>query len=300
MGTVQAQVKWQPVPKVTVGTIERLENFQSRYIEARNIDVWLPPNYSPAKRYQVLYAHDGQMLFDATHTWNKKAWDLHLALNALMQSGAVPDTLIVAIPNAEKLRYSEFFPKKYLAALPRAQRELYLRETLLGKARSDDYLHFLVKELKPFIDKRYPTKPEAASTFMLGSSMGGMISMYALCEYPNVFGGVAAMSTHWVGKQSVKDKPSDVLQNAEFPQAALHYLKTHLPAPRSHRIYMDHGTTGLDALYSPHQLAVDAAVRAAGYTDASFQSLVFLGAGHSEPDWAERLDETLRFLLSPR
>lgn len=298
VGSVQAQVKWQPVPKVNVGTIERIDAFPSRHVETRAIDVWLPPGYSPQKRYQVLYVQDGQMLFDATHTWNKKAWNLHLALNALVQSSAVPDTIVVAIPNAEKLRYSEFFPKKQLAGLPPAVRAEYLDKTLLGKARSDDYLRFLVQELKPAIDKRFATRPERQSTFLLGSSMGGMVSLYALCEYPKVFGGVAALSTHWVGMQSIKDKPPQAIQNTEFAQATLAYLRTHLPSPATHRIYMDHGTNGLDALYGDHQNAVDDLVRGAGYTPVNFLSVLYLGAGHTEPDWAARQESVLKFLLA--
>ena len=293
---VEAQVTPQPIPTVTVGRIERLGHFRSRYVEARDIDVWLPPDYRADKRYQVLYMQDGQMLFDAATTWNKQAWDVHLHLAGLMQRGEVADTLIVAIPNAGKYRYSEYFPKKYLAGVSPKLRADYVRRAQHGKALSDAYLRFIVKELKPAIDKRFSTRPEAASTFIMGSSMGGMIAVYALCEYPQVFGGAAAMSTHWVGKPSAWGTPEKI-QNAAFPMAAFRYLQQHLPAPDSQRIYMDHGTTGLDAIYGPHQGFVDEIVREAGYTDANWQSRVFEGTGHTEKDWAARLDIPLRFLL---
>jgi len=294
---VAAQVTPQPLPKVTVGSIERLERFASRYVEARDIDVWLPPGYSADKRYQVLYMHDGQMLFDASSTWNKQAWNVHLNMAALIAQGAIPDTLIVAIPNAGKYRYSEYFPKKYLAGVPPKQREDYLRRAQHGKALSDAYLRFIVKELKPAIDKRFSTRTEAASTFIMGSSMGGMISVYALCEYPQVFGGAAALSTHWVGKPSAWGTPEKI-QNAVFPMAAFRYLQQHLPAPATHRLYMDHGTTGLDAIYGTHQGFVDEIVKEAGYTPENWQSRTFDGTGHSEADWSARLDIPLQFLLS--
>lgn len=294
-----AQVTPQALPQVTVGSIERLERFSSRYVEARDIDVWLPPGYSADKRYQVLYMHDGQMLFDANTTWNKQAWNVHLNLAALMAQGAVPDTLIVAIPNAGKYRYSEYFPKKYLAGVPPNERADYLRRAQHGKALSDAYLRFIVKELKPAIDKRFSTRTDAASTFLMGSSMGGMISVYALCEYPQVFGGAAALSTHWVGKPSVWGTPAKI-QNTAFPMAAFRYLKQHLPAPEAHRLYMDHGTVGLDAIYGPHQGFVDEIVREARYTDAQWQSRVFEGTDHTEKDWSARLDIPLAFLLGKR
>jgi len=299
--SVQARVKPEPMPKVAVGKIERLENFRSRYVEARDIDVWLPPGYSPDKRYQVLYMQDGQMLFDATTSWNKQAWNVHLNLAALMERGEVADTLIVGIPNAGKYRYSEYFPKKYLAAVPQKLRADYVRRAQHGKALSEAYLRFIVRELKPAIDKRFSTHPEADSTFIMGSSMGGMISVYALCEYPQVFGGAAAMSTHWVGKPSAWGKPEQI-QNAAFPMAAFRYLQQRLPVPGTHRLYMDHGTTGLDEIYGTHQGFVDEIVREAGYSDsgadANWQSRVFEGTGHTEKDWSARLDIPLIFLLA--
>ena len=86
-------------PVVNVGRIERLDNFPSRYIEARAIDVWLPSDYSPSKRYAVIYMQDGQGLFDASQTWNKQAWNVHLALSRLMQEGKIQDSIVVGIPN---------------------------------------------------------------------------------------------------------------------------------------------------------------------------------------------------------
>ena len=68
-----------------------------------------------------------------------------------------------------------------------------------GKIQSDNYLKFLVKELKPFIDSSFSTLKDQQNTFIAGSSMGGLISMYAICEYPLVFGGAACLSTHWPG-----------------------------------------------------------------------------------------------------
>ena len=63
-----------PIPTVSVGTIERIPNFQSQYVSARHINVWLPEDYDPNGRYAVLYMHDGQMLFDDAITWNKQSW----------------------------------------------------------------------------------------------------------------------------------------------------------------------------------------------------------------------------------
>lgn len=111
-------------PVVNVGRIERLENLPSRFVEARPIDVWLPSDYSPMKRYAVISVQDGAGLFDAgqawnRQAWNRQAWNVHLALSRLMQDGKVQDAIVVGIPNGGKHRYSEYYPDKYLALAPK-------------------------------------------------------------------------------------------------------------------------------------------------------------------------------------
>jgi enterochelin esterase-like enzyme len=122
----------------------------------------------------------------------------------------------------------------------------------------------------------------------MGSSMGGLISVYAMNEYPQVFGGAAGLSTHWVGSFEA---------NAALPLAAFNYLQRHLADPATHRLYLDHGTTELDALYAPYQAFIDQIVRDRGYSAANSVSRVFEGAGHNEKAWAARLEIPLLFLM---
>ena len=283
-------------PEVKIGRIERLDNFPSRFVEPRPIDVWLPGDYSAAKRYAVLYMQDGEGLFDAKQTWNQQAWNVHLALSKLVKDGKVQDTIVVGIPNGGKYRYSEYFPEKYLALAPLDVRSDYVNRAQWGKPLADAYLRFLVEELKPAIDQRYATRREPEGTFVMGSSMGGMISIYALCEYPEVFGGAAGLSTHWVGRPSSWGA-LERLQNASLPLAAMRYLQGHLPKANIRRLYMDHGTVGLDAIYGVHQKLVDEIAGEMGYDAGHWQSSVFEGAGHTETDWAARVDIPLVFLL---
>ncbi len=293
--TQWAAAQTHPVPEAGVGRIERLPALASRHVDPRPVDVWLPEDYSPDKRYNVLYVHDGQMLFDASKSWNRQAWDLHLTVARLAAAGRIPDTLIVGIWNNGPWRHSEYFPQKFLPHLPPAFRERLVAEGLKGKPQSDAYLRFLVEELKPAIDARYPTRPGREHTFIMGSSMGGLISVYAMNEYPQVFGGAAGLSTHWIGTFQA---------NADIPQAALAYLREHLADPASHRLYQDHGTTELDAQYDPAQRLVDALVRARGYSDQgpqpNFMSRVFEGTGHNERAWAARAEIPLLFLMGQR
>jgi len=281
-----------PLPSVAVGRLERLPNFPSKFVDARHVDVWLPAGYRADRPHAVLYMHDGQMLFDAGTTWNKQAWNLHEAVQRLINDGRLTDTIVVGVWNNGPYRHSEYFPQKFLPLMPAARREQHVAQGLKGKPQSDDYLRFLVEELKPAIDARYATRRDAANTVLMGSSMGGLISVYAMNEYPQVFGGAAGLSTHWVGMHKA---------NAAIPLAAFNYLRDHLADPATHRLYQDHGTTELDALYAPYQSVVDDLARERGYVDGvNFDTRVFAGTGHNEKAWADRLETPLLFLLGKR
>ncbi len=283
-----ALVQAQPVPQVSSGSIQRLENFPSKYVAARHIDVWLPDGYSASKRYNVLYMQDGQGLFDPSATWFKKAWHVDVTLSRLLREGRIADAIVVGIANAGKSRWSEYFPEKFLPWVNESTRRAFMDKWMEQQARSDAYLRFLVEELKPAIDLRFSTHPQREHTFVMGSSMGGVISIYAMNEYPEVFAGAAGLSTHWVGTFEA---------NSALPLAAFNYLRDHLADPVNHRLYMDRGTTELDAIYGTYQNFVDEIVRDRGYGAANFQSRVFDGEGHNEDAWARRLEVPLLFLL---
>jgi len=276
------------LPHVSAGRIERLADMASRHVPPRNVDIWLPPKYPADAPYAVVYMHDGQMLFDPTTTWNKQAWRVDAVLDRLMREGRVADTIVVGVWNNGKYRAAEYYPQKFLDRLPAAARDSYVAQAQQGRSLADNYLRFLVTELKPAIDQRYATRSDASGTFIMGSSMGGLISVYAYAEYPQVFGGAAGLSTHWVGTHTA---------NASFPLAAFGYLSQSLPAPQGRRLYLDRGTATLDALYGPAQTFVDQIVRDAGYDDQHFMSRVFEGAEHTETAWSQRLELPLLFLL---
>lgn len=285
-----------PIPKPGKGRIERLQDFPSNYISARTVDIWLPPGYSDTQKYAVLYMQDGQMLFDADITWNKQEWRADEVAAQLMAEGKVRPFIIVATHNGGKLRHSEYFPQQPFESLPEPVRQELLgsggmgRESLFAEpVKSDAYLKFLVEELKPYIDRHYSVGTAAADTAVMGSSMGGLISLYAISEYPEVFGSAACLSTHWPGVVPVEDNP--------VPDAFFAYMQEHLPDPATHRIYFDLGTATLDAAYPPLQVKADAAMRSKAYTAANWQTRIFEGAEHNEQAWAARLDIPLQFLF---
>ena len=156
--------------------------------------------------------------------------------------------------------------------------------------RSDNYLKFLVDELKPFIDKTYPTLTGQADTFIMGSSMGGLISAYAVAEYPEVYGGAACLSSAWTAMDGATSEwHNDVI---------VEWLSSHWPTAGRNRVYFDYGTKELDAKYEPGQKKMDDVLSKHGFVEGKdWVTRRFVGAGHGPKDWRERVHIPLRFLL---
>lgn len=284
------------LPSVADGHIERITDLKSHYVSQRIIDVWLPAGYSPSERYPVLYMHDGQMLFDPAQAWNKQAWDVDDAASKLFAEGNIRKFIVVGIWNSGEGRHADYFPQKPFESLTKAEKDTVRAQLQRDgrakngfKPQSDNYLKFIVKELKPYIDSHFPVLRDRQNTFVAGSSMGGLISMYALCEYPDTFGGAACLSTHWPG--------TFVLQNNPMPRSFLAYLRKKLPDPKCHKFYFDCGDQTLDALYPDIQKQADTIIMARGYDKTNWLTCYFPGQNHSEQAWAKRLHVPLIFLF---
>jgi predicted alpha/beta superfamily hydrolase len=268
---------------LATGSLRHHPRFPSRFVEPRHVDVWLPPGYAQGvqERFPVLYMHDGQNIFDPKLSFSGVAWGVDRAMVRLARAKTTRKAIVVAIWNTPR-RLSEYMPKKAVVgeqAGPMPGSVILERQDIL----SDDYLRFLVTELKPFIDENYRTLRGRDDTFIMGSSMGGLISAYAISEYPGIFGGAGCVSTHWpAGGGSV-----------------IAYLGKNLPAPGTHRIYFDFGTGTLDAQYEPYQKKVDRLMRASGYKEGqNWLTKKFPGAEHSEKAWSARVSIPLTFLLN--
>lgn len=274
-------------PQVSSGKIKRIENFKSEFVQARNVDIWLPDGYSCKKKYAVVYMHDGQMLFDSTKTWNRKEWQVDEVFSSLLKEEKIKDCIVVGIWNTEKDRIAEYMPTKIWQQLPDSQSVGFSEKYCNGKgALGDDYLKFIVEELKPYIDKKYSTLRDKANTVIMGSSMGGLISLYAICEYPEVFGKATCLSTSWLS-----------FIDFQLPLSTIKYLGTNLPPPGNLQIYMDYGTGESSPGYIASQQFADYLIEASGWREENFQSLVFENAIHDEISWSKRLHVPLEFLL---
>jgi predicted alpha/beta superfamily hydrolase len=263
--------------------IRRHDPFLSQYVQSRPVDVWLPPGYDEdGARYPVIYMHDGQNLFDPRTSYSGVDWGIDEALTALMREGVTRGAIVVGVWNAGVNRWREYMPERFVRRSFRQRLVALFTSRLRGVPYSDAYLRFLVTEVKPFVDNLYRTLPDPAHTSVMGSSLGGLISLYALEEYPDVFGAAACVSTHWPAG-------GDALVGA---------MADALPPPGRHRLYFDYGTETTDAAYEPFQERMDARLAAAGYTrGVDWRTEKFAGADHSERAWRERVALPLSFLL---
>lgn len=282
----QLQKPSREEPHVQTGSIDFYLDFPSRWIEPRCVSVWLPEGYETGEPCNVVYMHDGKMLFDTATAWNHKEWDVDGVAGRLIQEGAIPRCIVVGINSTED-RLNEYFPDKTGQYVTGTAAKSVAKQDFKG----DAYLHFVVGELKPFIDEHYRPHTDREHTFILGSSMGGLISLYALCEYPEVFGGAGCMSSHLSFIIPSLGRGRDA-----WAQAFAAYLRDKLPEANSCRVYMDHGTKSLDKTYDRYQPVVDAIFREKGWDADHYRSLVFPGHSHTETDWSARLDQPLRFL----
>lgn len=296
LGQSTARMDSHPLPKVAVGTVVRLPMMDSREVPPRPVDVWVPPGVTAHTPVQVLVMHDGQMLFDASITWNRQAWNVHRAVYDLMQAGHLAPTLVVGVHNREGQRYAEYFPEKALAFASAAERAEYIRDESTGRPLADAYLRHLVREVLPAIGQRWTVNTGPGAIATAGASMGGLISWYALCEYPEVFHGAGCLSTHWLGRGT--GRGLDGVRNEELPTALTRYLEQHLPTPGRHRLWLDRGDDALDSLYAFGLQRAGAVLSRKGWSSSQGTVRVFPGTGHNEADWSARIGSVVRYLFA--
>ena len=275
------------------GKLLRVDSFPSKNITPRPVDVWLPGNYSEEKKYAVLYMHDGQNLFDSTKTWNKQEWQIDEAATDLMAQNITRDFIVVGIHNIPDIRWQDLYPEKAMDFMDKNRKDEVFRKAKESNFsidfKGDEYLKFIVSELKPYIDATYSVYSDKKNTFVAGSSMGGLMSMYAISEYPNVFEGAACLSTHWVGATAEENNP--------FPSAIFKYVEANIPDSKTHRIYFDYGDQTLDRHYPQYASIVDDLYSEKGYSVNNYRNLFFPEADHSEKSWQKRIHIPLSFLL---
>lgn len=281
----------------TEGRLVEHPQMASAHVQARDVTVWLPPGYDASDaRYPVLYMHDGQNLFDGSRAAYGKEWGVDEHVARLSANGQMRTPVVVGVGNTP-LRLREYIPADLIRALPEDMRA-DIQSIYGGEPLSDAYLRFMVEELKPFIDRTYRTRTRRDDTVVMGSSMGGLISLYAMMKHPGVFGAAGCVSTHWpIRIDQITDEAALAPWRERLVSAWTGVVRNGLPNPPGHRLYFDRGDETLDAFYAVFQSRIDQTIRAEGWGPDRFRSLVFPGAEHNEASWNQRLDAPLTFLL---
>lgn len=249
---------WSPTPDHTVvGDVRVWPDFYSPQLDnVRRLLVYLPPDYwRTDRRYPVLYFQDGQNLFDRATGFGGQEWQADETLEALSAEGR--PAIAVALDHGGEQRNQEYNP--FPGWWP---------------ARGEAYVDFLAATVKPLIDAQFRTKPDRGHTLIVGSSLGGLISLYAFFGRPEVFGAVGALSP------------------ALWPVHGAIYTFVRAAPLVEGRIYLDHGTRENSArpLYD---LLTEKGYRARRH----LKFVAEAGGEHTESAWARRLPGALRFLL---
>lgn len=261
-----ASNRWKPYRGVVPGVdlvVRRILSPQFRNF--RTVLVALPPSYraEPERAYPVVYMQDGQNLFDPATSY-AGAWNLTRALAALASEGR--EAIIVAIANAGARRIYEYAP---------------FVDARHGGGGGDRYVAFVTETLKPTIDRDFRTRPGTASTAIAGSSMGGLISLYAGLQRADVFGAVGALSPSvWFGNRGL-----------------LRYLAER-PSTLPRRIHLDIGLDEPPHAVNDVRSLRDELQRVTYLSRLTLQYQEDEGGSHDEETWGRRFERALPFLLA--
>ncbi len=229
----------------------------------RRVWAYLPPGYYTCqKHYPVLYMHDGQNLFDRSANEFHTEWGVDKTLDRLIAGGG-PEAIVVAVDHAGRERIDEFSP---------------WRHPKLGGGKGQAYARFLAESLKPFVDRAFRTMPDRLHTGLMGSSMGGLATIYAGLEYHHVFGMLGIFSPSiWFS--------SDIFPFLKGFQKNLP-TKAYIMAGKKESTHMGKDT-----------LAFSRALAATGFGPKELKTVLRAEGEHSEAFWGHEFAEAYTWLF---
>ena len=265
------------MPKHTLtGNIQRHRGFPSEILgNRRDILVYLPRGYRrlSRRRYPVLYLHDGQNVFDAATSFSGTEWGVDETAERLIKENLIEPLIVVAIANMGEQRIHEYAPTRGVIDA-RAKR----KKRSKGLAR--EYGHFLMDELKPYIDRKYRTNPDAEFTGLGGSSLGGLVTLAIGILYPHAFRRLMVMSPSiW------------------WDDFAIYRLVDSIEQKPPLKIWLDTGTA--EPGWEQARELLNRLIEKGWKFQKDLQYMELQGAEHSEAAWAARVEPALRFLFPP-
>ena len=266
------------MPKHTLtGDIKRHRGFPSVILgNRRDILVYLPRGYGrlSRRRYPVLYLHDGQNVFDAATSFSAVEWGMDETAERLIKENLIEPLIVVAVANMGEKRVDEYTPTRGVIDA-KAKR----KKRSKGLARK--YARFLMEELKPFIDRKYRTNPDAEFTGLGGSSLGGLVTLAIGLWYPQVFSRLLVMSPSiW------------------WDDFVIYRLVESIEQKPPLKIWFDTGTG--EPGWEDARGLLDLLIEKGWQPQKDIQYMEAQGANHSEASWAARVEPALRFLFPAR
>jgi predicted alpha/beta superfamily hydrolase len=265
------------MPKHTLtGNIKRHRAFPSKILgNRRDILVYLPRGYRhlARRRYPVLYLQDGQNVFDAATSFSGVEWGVDETAERLIKENLIEPLIVVAIANTGEQRINEYAPTRGVIDT-KAKR----KKRSKGLARK--YARFLIDELKPYIDRKYRTNPDAEFTGLGGSSLGGLVTLVIGILYPEVFSRLIVMSPSiW------------------WDDFAIYRLVDSIEQKPPLKIWLDTGTA--EPGWEQARELLNRLLEKGWKLQKDIQYMEAQGGDHSEAAWAARVEPALRFLFPP-
>jgi predicted alpha/beta superfamily hydrolase len=263
------------MPKHTLtGNIRRHRGFPSKILgNRRDVLVYLPRGYRrlSRRRYPVLYLHDGQNVFDAATSFAGVEWGVDETAERLTKENLIEPLIIVAVANMGEKRVDEYAPTRGVI-------DAKAKRTKRSKGLARMYAHFLMDELKPYIDRKYRTNPGPEFTGLGGSSLGGLVTLAIGILYPQAFRRLMVMSPSiW------------------WDDFAIYRLVDAIRQRPPLKIWLDTGTA--EPGWEQTRELLSRLVEKGWNLQKDVQYMEVQGADHSEGAWAARVEPALRFLF---
>lgn len=283
-----------------------LESFviESDY-DTRKIQIYYPNNKKIDSDTLFILMNDGEELFNAAESWHNMEWGIDEKIEEMNLNESELNFVIIAIHSAKKgnrffvdetKRYAEYFPKESIPYFDSGFKKRRYQEWV--NKNNLYYLEFLTEDVIPFVEDKFDILLNNKNLGIIGASMGGLAALNALIEHPDLFGFAGCISTHWVGIKPFEyvllPLVGKINGDDDTANAIISYIEDNITNIDDQKIYFDHGTIGLDSLYSTPQGRVNKILDS---KSKDYKYLVFDGYDHYAPEFGSRFDSVLEYLV---
>ena len=283
-----------------------LESFviESDY-DTRKIQIYYPNNKKIDSDTLFIFMNDGEELFNAAESWHNMEWGIDEKIEEMNLNESELNFVIIAIHSAKKgnrffvdetKRYAEYFPKESIPYFDSGFKKRRYQEWV--NKNNLYYLEFLTEDVIPFVEDKFDILLNNRNLGIIGASMGGLAALNALIEHPDLFGFAGCISTHWVGIKPFEyvllPLVGKINGDDDTANAIISYIEDNITNIDDQKIYFDHGTIGLDSLYSKPQRRVNKILDS---KSKDYKYLVFDGYDHYASEFGSRFDGVLEYLV---